>query len=161
MNQHYTAVLADLRERRLRLEGEMRDIDAAIGAISKLAGVAPVSGTAHQEVTPQGNALERPFARISVRWATLWHLSEFASGFEKTGQIANALKEGGYETNAAQFGNMVSAVLSTMKTKGEVETNEEGGYRITPNGRHTWELIKQGAKFRSAVSSEPPLLSVQ
>jgi hypothetical protein len=63
---------------------------------------------------------------------------------------------------ASRFGSMVSAVVSNMKTKGEVEANEEGGYRLTEVGRHTWSLIRQGTKFREAISSnERSLLSVQ
>jgi hypothetical protein len=57
---------------------------------------------------------------------------------------------------------MVSAVLSTMKAKGEVETNDDGGYRVTEQGLATWNGIRQGIKFKISTSStEPSLLSVQ
>ena len=166
MNEHYIAVLADLRQRRTRLENELRDLDATISGIQRWC-----DGIQHQPQSPtpepaqeqrQSTASATRFANMSVRWGVLWHLAEFANGYEKTGEIANALLAGGYKSEAARFGNLVSAVLSNMKAKGEVETSEDGGYRLTDDGRKTWNLIRQGAKFRTAISSsEPPLLSVQ
>lgn len=97
-----------------------------------------------------------------MRWSVLWHLAEFAHGYEKTGEIAKALEAGGYQTKGSgPFGNMVSAVLSKMKSMGEVESDKDGGYQLTDVGRHAWHMIKQGAKFRAAISNEPSLLSVQ
>jgi hypothetical protein len=52
---------------------------------------------------------------------------------------------------------MVSAVLSGMKAKGEVEANDEGGYRLTNEGRNTWAMIRQGNKFRAAMSTSETL----
>jgi hypothetical protein len=52
---------------------------------------------------------------------------------------------------------MVSAVLSGMKGKAEVETNAEGGYRLTEAGRSQWALIRQGNKFRAAMATTETL----
>jgi len=92
----------------------------------------------------------------------LWYLAEDAHGFVKTSEVAGALLAGGYKSEALRFPNLVSAVLSTMKAKGEVEPNDDGGYRLTEQGRLTWAHIRQGAKFRFATSpNEQTLLSVQ
>lgn len=166
MNEHYAAVLADLRTRRSQLQSELQDLESAISAINRLCGDQEIVPSYARIAPVMTNSLEpRPdarYANISVRWAVLWHLAEFASDYEKTGQIANALLAGGYKSDAAKFGNMVSAVLSNMKAKGEVEFVEDAGYRLSDDGRRTWNLIRQGSKFRAAISStEHSLLSVQ
>jgi hypothetical protein len=166
MNEHYFAVLADLRGRRHALEAQLRDVDAAIAGLQRLVGAgmaAPVVSVGASQAPAPEPSPESRFSKISVRWGVLWHLSEFARDYEKTAQVTDALVAGGYQSRgSSRFGNMVSAVLSNMKAKGEVEANDEGGYRITEAGRHTWGLIRQGTKFREAISSsEPSLLSAQ
>jgi len=173
MNEHYTAVLADLRSRRAKLEAELHDVDSAMVGIQRLCGEAPAAGPQplayspqlSPPVTPDGASprrLDKRFANISVRWGVLWYLAEDAHGLAKTGEIASALLAGGYKTEAVRFPNMVSAVLSTMKTKGEVEPREDGGYQLTEQGRRAWTAISQGSKFRFATSpNEHSLLSVQ
>jgi hypothetical protein len=160
MNEHYAAVLADLRARRERIEAELRDVDAAISGLQRLLGgeQAFLQVGSNRPIILRDPFNEPPsyarYANISVRWGVLWHLSEHSTEFEKTAQITDALESGGYKSSgASRFGNMVSAVLSNMKAKGEVETNDDGGYRITETGRKTWNLIRQGAKFREAISS--------
>ena len=172
MSELYTAFLAELRGRRAKLEAELKDVDVAIDSILRLSGmmdsgVAPPHVLTVSQSSPlEGQSQATPrrhtrFANISVRWAVLWHLAEDVQGFEKTGEIASALRAGGYRTEATNFGNMVSAVLSTMKGKQEVESSDDG-YCLTDSGRQTWALIKQGTKFRAATfSSEPSPLSVQ
>src|SRR5262245_49058509 len=99
MNEHYAAVLSDLQARREKLQAEIRDVETMIGAIQRLMGVRgeTTSGTSaisnhfparHQQSLPVAN---KRFANLSVRWGVLWHLAEFASTYEKTGEIANAL----------------------------------------------------------------------
>jgi hypothetical protein len=174
MNEHYSAVLGDLRVRREKLEAELRDIEAAIGGLQRLLGESPVIAqpwTGSPVVSPPPSQARQTlkaspkarFSNISVRWGVLWFLAEDAGeAFVKTGEIASALLEGGYKTEAVRFPNLVSAVLSAMKTKGEVETSDDGGgYRLTEQGRATWNNIRHGAKFRYATSSEHSLLSVQ
>jgi hypothetical protein len=150
---HYEAVLADLRARRKSVQIELQELDAAIGSIQRLTRspaqpqlfeAAPTSAMAPAD--------KARYSTISVRWGVLWHLAEFAGTNDKTGDIATALLAGGYQSDAAKFGNLVSAVLSNMKSKGEVEATEDGGYRLTETGRHTWAMIRQGAKFRDAMA---------
>ncbi|MGB7220241.1 MAG: hypothetical protein WBD07_15690 [Vicinamibacterales bacterium] len=166
MNEHYAAVLADLRTRKQGLESELAVLEAGIQSILKVMGHGE-SVSENANPVPAGikaKAALSPsrFANISVRWGVLWHLAEDATGSEKTGEIAENLKAGGYKTDAANFSNMVSGVLSLMKSKQEVAPSEDGGYVITDEGRRTWQLIRQGAKFREATHANgPSLLSVQ
>jgi Mn-dependent DtxR family transcriptional regulator len=88
-------------------------------------------------------------------------LAEDVQGSAKTGELASALLEGGYRSQADRFPNLVSAALSGMKIKGEVETSEDDGYRLTKQGRQTWESIRHSSKFRHAISNELLLLGMQ
>jgi hypothetical protein len=172
MNEHYAAVLSDLRARRAKLETELRDVDVAITSIQKLlGGTTAVALGSSPQFSPQAPAVlpaptlkpQHRFSNISVRWSVLWYLAEdMADKFARTSEIANALLAGGYKSEAVRFANLVSAVLSGMKGKGEVETNDDGGYRLTEQGRLTWANIRIGSKFKFATSpSEHSLLSVQ
>lgn len=180
MNEHYRAVLADLQRRRSALEAEIAEIDLAIGPLRRLAFPSPESHPAppYSVVSGQavvvaplapGVAVSKPqlqlgnrYAGLSVRWAVLWHLAEVADGYMRTGEITQAIKDGGYHTDSSHFGNAVSAVLSGMRAKGELEASEDGsGYRISDAGRSTWSLIKQEPKFRSVTSTASLPLSVQ
>ena len=110
----------------------------------------------------QSDSPTERYARVSVRWAALWHLAEFAQGPMRNGEIADAIREGGYQSKAGSFANAVSAVLYGMREKGEVDGNGDTGYYVTDKGRQTWALIKQGVKFRDATSPiEHSLLSAQ
>jgi hypothetical protein len=169
MNEHYSAVLADMRSRKQRLETELAELETVIQSILRLRALNGEGGgetPQHPAQAPKPITVGRPsatrFHGISVRWAILWHLSEEAARREKTGEIADALRAGGFQSNAANFSNQVSGVLSLMKVKKEVESTEDGTYAITDEGRRTWQLIRQGEKFRSAtVASEPSPLFVQ
>lgn len=163
LHDSYAAVLADMRERRVRLGVEIRELDNAIASLERLANLGthrPPSppATVAQPAIQHGadEQTEGNYARISVRWAVLWHLTEFSARPEKTGEITDALTRGGYVSQAGKFGNFVSAVLSTMKAKGEVQTTEDGGFFVTDSGRQTWRAIKQGVKFREATASTAP-----
>jgi len=161
MNEHYAVVLADLQTRRAKLAVEIQQIDAAISGLRTLIGqsaeVAP--GFSPRSSLPQqmhGASLDSTrFSNVSVRWGVLWYLAEFAEGYVKTATIADALLRGGYKSKAAQFPNLVSAVLSNMKTKEEVEANSDDGatgYQLTEKGRQTWTAIRQGHKFRDTMA---------
>lgn len=166
MKEHYMAVLVDLRNQKAKLEAEVQKMDVAIAAIQALMGVSvspahpfipPMPVPYYHAAQPDSGDAAHRFAKISVRWAALWHLYDFGDQFQKTGEIAAAILAGGYKSEAGRFGNLVSAVISGMKTKGEVETNDDGGYRLTAKGRATWELIRQGGKFRASTMAEPSL----
>jgi hypothetical protein len=183
MSNYYAPMLAELVQRRDALLAELKGLTTAIAAISPLAsGESPEAplGWMHapappRESQPSDGPSPNPkplsrqpvpdrYHRISVRWAALWHMAEYAPGPMRNGEIADAIVAGGYQSNAGSFPNAVSAVLFQMREKGEVEGNSETGYSLTPKGRQTWALIKQGAKFREAishVSNEQSLLPVQ
>ena len=157
-NQHYTAVLADLRLRRSRLEAEILEIDALIQNLGRW-GSSPAgpatsvpAPSAAMELAKKVPANQR-YSNISVRWAVLWHLTEFVNGDQKTGEIASALLAGGYQSDKPRFGNLVSAVLSTMKAKNEVEIGSDGGYRVSEVGRRNWNHIRHGLKFQKAIDN--------
>jgi hypothetical protein len=182
MKEHYAAVLAELQTRKSKLEAELREIDAMIGGLQRLIGDEPLQELLVPSPQPSSSAIDLAqainklpgvnlallssrsrFSNISVRWGVIWYLAEDVVGPEtaKTGEIASALLEGGHRTQAKRFPNLVSAVLSGMKTKGEVETGKDGGYRLTEQGRQTYESIRHSAKFRHAISNELLMLGEQ
>ena len=175
LSEHYAAILRDLRSRHEQAKVALRELQADIERVERIAGqYAPLHVKVVDEHTsiyePEGpsgdvllvRALPKPdFSRMSVRWAVLWLLSEYETGPRRTSEIANALTAGGYKSGSDSFLNAVSAVLSGMKSKGEIDSGPDGSV-VTDKGRQTWKLIRQGAKFREATSSnEPSLLSVR
>ena len=186
VNEHYAAVLADLRVRKSKLEQELSSLDAAIGALMRLHSESPAiqgpqqptSGGLdailyHQgtgklvaiEAKALGESHDR-YSNIGLRWAVMWHLAEVARGWQKTGEIAKAVAAGGYKPKnetTSPLTNLVSAVLSNMRVSGEVIVSDAGGYLLSDDGRVKWGLIKQGGKFKAAISgaNAQSLLSVQ
>jgi hypothetical protein len=151
---HYRAVLDDLRKRRNALATEIAQLDASIATIGRQAkGVLkspllPIPEPADEQRSV-GNEGPGRFANMSVRWATLWVLAEARPAARKTAEVAQALLEGGYKTSMGErFGNSVSAVLSAMKSKGEIEVVVDA-YRITPTGQSAWDHIKTTDRFKA------------
>ena len=64
-----------------------------------------------------------------------------------TGQIANALREGG-AANAKKpnFNSIVSAILSQMVAKGEL-LRTGSGFTVTATGRSAWDAIEKSERF--------------
>jgi hypothetical protein len=155
---HYQAVLSDLELRRSRCQKELADLEQTIAGIRKLlassaslfVGTPITSRTAEPSSNP-----EEKYANMSQRWAILKFLAEDATGPMKAAEIAIALLNGGVRSNGKDFAGNVSAVISTMKAKGEVEQAEDGGHRLTDNGRLAWAAIKHSPKYvnRGAVSA--------
>ena len=151
LSEHYRAVLDDLQKRRDALATELAQLDASVAIIQRQAKspLAPPPPVAQPvPVSPSSSA---NYSNMSVRWATLWYLTEGTSAPRKTGEIAQVLRDGGYPTSMGEtFRNSVSAVLSAMKSKEEpeVETVEDGAYRITATGRAVLEHIKASERFR-------------
>jgi len=163
MNEHYAAVLADLQAHRSKLEAELREIDVTIGSLKRLTGAErPQAGLlvpvelmeAFNKLPGVNLALlesRSRFSHVSVRWGVIWYLAEDVEGSAKTGEIASRLLAGGCSSQAERLPKLVSAVLRALKAKGEVETSENGGYRLTEQGKQTWESIRQLCKFRYAM----------
>jgi hypothetical protein len=172
MNEHYAAVLVDLQVRKSKLEAELREIDVAIGGLKRLIGVErPAAFLVPYELMEAFNRLPgvnlallescSRFSYISMEWSVMWYLAEDVEGSAKTGEIASSLLAGGYRSQTERFPDLVSAVLSEMHAMGEVETSEDGGYRLTEQGRQTWESIRQPCKFRHAIFHESQPRAVQ
>ncbi len=96
------------------------------------------------------------YARISTRWAILDLLNQSPEGMS-TSEIAEALKAGGIQTEAVNFANNVSAVLSTsMKTaKNEVESLPDGRWKLTPKGEAAIAHIHTTPRFLRACGHAP------
>ena len=163
MSIRYRSMWIELMNRREALTKELAGVSAAIAAIAPLAvdEPDPADLTVVRIVEPV--ATPGQYAKVSVRWAALWHMAEFATGPMRTYELADAIRLGGYQSDAESFPNAVSAVLSGMRENGEVDGSSDAGYYLTEKGRQTWALIKQGKKFRDATATPPSdqsLLSV-
>lgn len=104
------------------------------------------------------------YSGISVRWAVLGFLAEEATGPMGTGAIAEALEQRGVKkAGPSRFGNIVSAVISHLKSKGELEAVDGGLYQLTKAGREMWGMIRASAKFRQTqdATTAPGLLDAQ
>jgi hypothetical protein len=176
MLEHYQAVLADLTGKRDRVARELKDLDAGIAAIQRLMGPATSPSISPSAWAPPSEALPGSFRAattvrdhepainynaMSLRWAVLAFLSDVATEPMGTGQIAEALRERGIQRETqSPFGNVVSAVLSNLKAKGEV-TTENGLHVLTDAGRSMWNHIKHSQKFRDAQAGGQSLLDQQ
>jgi hypothetical protein len=180
MNEHYKAVMADLIGRKAKLQNELASIEATIDGLMRVFGETPAQKA--EAVYPNANAIQihagmplkpvhintspagNQYVGLTLRWSVMWHLAA-AHDWEKTGDIARSLTAGGYKPKKEKspIGNLVSAALHHMRTGGDVEVNEAGGYRLTDQGRTHWNLISQSAKFKAAASgsSAQSLLGVQ
>ncbi len=160
VSSHYRIVLDDLREQRGRLIQELAEIDAAVAAILRRV---PSSGPAQSLepiLTPSVAQLPprepRPdagvdYPKMSLRWAVLSFLSDVATSPMGTGAITTALEERGMKSKSqSKFGNLVSAVLSNLRVKGEAEVND-GQWQVTGAGRTMWAHIKTSPKFQQTM----------
>jgi hypothetical protein len=141
----YGPALSDLQARRdatysslVEHQRRLLELDNLIAGIMRI--VNPTN--------PAVVVASKKYANISVRWAILDLLS--AAGAPKTtADIAEALKEAGVVTKAANFTNNISAVLSsTMKGKGEVAQNSDGLWELTERGSNAISHIQASAEFR-------------
>ena len=94
--------------------------------------------------------MRNPFDGMSVRWAILKYYNEFATDADGRGttEIAEALTSGGVRSGSQNFVANVSAVVSVMKGREELEF-VDGKYRLTTRGRETWQTIKTSRKYRT------------
>jgi len=158
LETQYQAVLRDLETKRASYVNAINELDVMIAGIARqiqgLTGAAPTTASQRPVVADSPND-SQPFASMSVRWAILKLLAS-AGRPMATGEIAKALEAGGVESKGQRFSSIVSAVLSDMKSKkDEVESVEDGCYRLTEQGREAWEHIERSARYRyrSQVSS--------
>jgi hypothetical protein len=154
LHEQYEAVLVDLRERRTGYVNAIKELDAMIEGMTRqleaLKTGRPISANFKPVTASDKNSADEtpPYANMSVRWAVLKLLAS-ADRPIGTGDIAKALEAGGVESKGQRFSSIVSAVLSDMKSKkGEVESAEDGYYRLTNQGREAWEHIEKSARYR-------------
>ena len=146
----YQAVLRDLELKRAQLHRDIVDLDQAISAMRRL-----VPG---QATFPLPSAASQPdneigkYANISMRWAILKLLCEDAIAPMTTGEIAQALLAGGRPASGVNFNSNVSAVLSVLKQRGEVQA-ALNGYEISDIGRQAWNVIKLTPQYRNRGAS--------
>lgn len=152
---HYRATLADLEQRKADYLNEIKELDGLIAGIAKqiqlieslpvpppLSDQSAISRIVPQTVDPHA------FKNMSVRWAILKLFGENQIGLSlPSSEIAKALETGGVETRGERFVGNVSAVVSAMKQKGEIEAAEEGRYRLTVGGREAWNHIQHSQKY--------------
>jgi hypothetical protein len=157
---HYQAVLHDLELRLSRNQKETVRLQQTIAGIRETISTTASLFMATPSTSPmETNAAEdesRRYVGMSVRWAVLKLLSEYAPGPLKSAEVASFLASGGIVSKGKDFTANVSAVISDMvKVRKELEPAEENTYRLADNGRLAWAAIKHSPKYvnRGAFAS--------
>lgn len=147
----YEAAYRHLEEERLEIMRTLAPLNARLKEV--LGAQATLQKRINSDAATNHSNSSRPdqrYARISVRWAILDLLNESPDGMS-TAEIAEALKAGGVQTEAANFANNVSAVLTTtMKSKQEVVSLPDGKWKLSPNGESAIAHIRTTGKFLRA-----------
>jgi hypothetical protein len=161
MNEHYQAVLNDLLQKREPLLKQMDDLAAKIEEFNLLIegirtamtnsalGVSGLSGSS-SDVEPPSSY----YKHMSMRWAILRLLADHCKGEAMpTSSIADCLIRGGF-AQSSNFNSKVSAILSQMLGKGEVEKKNQD-WAICGHGREVWDSIKKGDKYATRHLDAP------
>ena len=161
LSAHYQAVLnAELSARdqlcaqikHLNLELKQKDVVIAALRASLTSADAATRDQAKPLPFAQPIGLASPtsalYAGISVRWALLSMMGDHTSVPLTTSEMAERLIAGGVRSGGERFSANVSAVVSDMKTRQELEVAEDGKYRISARGREVWEGIKQKPQYK-------------
>lgn len=142
LREHLLATIAHISTKQSRLMVELEEVEGLLRSLRREVGSLPTTGRlVFPTPQPQG-----PFAGISVRWSVFLFLAEYARGPETSGVIADALRDGGSVSQAISFNSNVSAVLSQMANKGEVEKIGDR-FSLTRKGMEAWHGISQSEKF--------------
>jgi hypothetical protein len=166
---HFDWILrqADARKEELKnqivdLQRQLREMETTISGILRIAPPHVVNGwvSGHHPAPSQIHVIpSQRYVNISTRWALLIALSE-ASFPMSIASLADELTAGGFRTEAANFNNNISAVLSRMKSsRSEVDVSD-GKWFITDVGRSAITYIKaqrlrRGAKTSSVMTETP------
>jgi hypothetical protein len=151
---HFECVLREAEARRddlhrqiVELQRQHRQMETTISGILSIApaGIATTPDPHPQNIGSKFRPTPFPdsqkYAVLSTRWAILLALSETSLPMSIP-DLAEHLKAGGVRTEAANFNNNVSAVLSRMKSdRGEVDVTD-GKWLITDIGRSAITYIK-------------------
>lgn len=169
LHAHYEAVLNAEKADRERVFSEIKRLsqilkqkDSLIAALT--ASVSTDDAAARTLVKPlpfpQPVGLGAPapppvadnarFENISVRWGILSLMTDYTPNGDSLtpGEMAEALIAGGVRSGGVNFAANVSAVVSSMKNRNELEPTGEGKYRITPHGRDVWQTVKVSRRYR-------------
>jgi hypothetical protein len=146
LKKNYDEVLKDLHARRSDLTRQLSDLDQLIASINKI--LIPEFSATQSPTLPFPNPTLKSisnstrYSHMSVRWAILWLLNDAPEPMS-TAEITEALKSGGIQTQATNFTNNVSAVLSSMKgTREELDIDMlDGKWRINQKGKDVWGHI--------------------
>jgi hypothetical protein len=148
MNEHYIAVLADLTARRKPIASEinalakrLEELDALINGIQSVA--VKTDKAASDTPGPLDSTVD--YSDMSMRWAILYMLTEHTTNTLTTAEISSRMTAGGFILSP-NFNSKVSAILSQMSAKDEVE-RDEFGWAISTHGKEVWKSIKVGDKF--------------
>ena len=157
--EHYRAVLEDLQQQRDLHQLKITEIDKAISSLQRLIpddarSELPIAQSQYAVTPTPASVRAGKYAGMSVRWAILNLLNEDATRPMSTGEIAEALQQGGITSTSRNFSANVSAVLSNMNNeRGEV-TSTENGWTIAPTGRSAWAHIRiRRAEQQQLISS--------
>lgn len=145
-NEHYLLVLNDLEEQRKslkqefsRIERECDEIEQLIAGIKKRVPVAPIK-EAQLALMPQSRPSVIPLLTgMSIRWAILTVLGNYAEDSMSVGEIVLALGKGGL--GGEKLRSNVSAVLSRMVSVNEV-VNSGNSYKVTERGKGALAAIQ-------------------
>lgn len=144
----YEAAYRHLEDERLEIMRVLAPLQARLKEV--LGTQASLRKRINSDATTSSPNPSRPnqrYARISVRWAILDLLSTSPNGMS-TSEIAEALIAGGVQTEAANFANNVSAVLTTtMKPKQEIAPLPDGKWKLSPTGESAIAHIRTTDKF--------------
>ncbi len=156
--EHYRAVLDDLQRQRDMYHLKIDEIDKAISSLHRLIPEHAKDDlpTPNYSSVPSVSPVRAgKYAGMSVRWAILNLLSEDATGPMGTGEIADALRQGGITSAGKNFNANVSAVLSNMNNERNEVLSNEKGWVIAPAGRQAWAHIrvKRAAQQQELISS--------
>ena len=171
LHLHYQAVLTAERQERERIVSEIKRLqqqlkqkDDLLAALTATLAVydAAQRGLAKPLPFPQPVGLGAPaptalFVGISVRWAILSLMSDYAKEPLATAELAEALAAGGVRSGGVNFTSNVSAVVSDMvKNRNELE-QVDTKYRITPHGREVWASIKGTRRYKQRRFEVPAM----
>ncbi len=168
VHEQYAAVLKDLERERAETEQKFLVVQEEFGRLharrvalqelikaleQRMKAIAPsreiVAPSKTDSASEPSEIVNAPFAHLSMRWAILYLLGEYASEELPNQDIAHLLKDGGFNTGSAEkFRANLNAVLSRMAGHGELEKTELG-YRLSGTGKALWQSVKINAKFNA------------
>ena len=148
VRDHLVAALSHLSLKRSKLLNDLDQTESLIRGIKR-----EIESLEYTEPLPFDAAAPQPYRGMSVRWSVFMYLAEYGGGIGTLSAIADALKVGGLSSKGQSFNSNVSAVLSQMSNKDEVEKKGDR-FHLTAHGRTVWEGIQKSEKFLNRNKAE-------